>query len=103
MIVENVLNVDFLLETFQLIAVQSMDVKCVTCTRKFKDRHALKSHQPKCRGRANALILGFRKVKWKAKRNNSSGGNVAQGMNEPDDSEPPRKRKKQSQAQVGVT
>lgn len=27
-----------------------MPVKCVSCKRNFKNLHALKSHQPKCRG-----------------------------------------------------
>ena len=36
-------------------------VKCVTCTREFKDTHALKSHQPKCLGRATAHARGFDK------------------------------------------
>ena len=38
----------------------SMVVKCVTCTREFKDMHALKSHQPKCLGRAAAHARGFK-------------------------------------------
>jgi hypothetical protein len=92
-----------------------MDVKCVTCTRKFKDIHALKSHQPKCRWRANAHIQGFRKLKREAKRKKRSGRKLAQGMDvteeelalerqeirEREDSEPARKRKYRNQ--VGVT
>jgi hypothetical protein len=95
-----------------------MDVKCVTCTRKFIDIHALKSHQPKCRFRADAHFHGFRKLKRErreAKRKNSSGQKLAKGMDvteeelalerqeirERDKSEPARKRK--NQPQVGAT
>ena len=37
-----------------------MVVKCVTCTREFKDTHALKSHQLKCLGHAAAHAHGFK-------------------------------------------
>lgn len=75
-----------------------MAVKCVTCTREFKDIHALKSHQPKCRGRADAHAHGFE----------NSGRKLSQRMDvaeeevvlerqelreRDDDSEPARKRK----------
>lgn len=92
-----------------------MDVKCVTCSKKFKDIHALKSHQPKCHGRANAHISGFGRLKGEAKRKDSSGRKLARGMDviegelalerqeirERDESEPPRKRK--NRPEVGVS
>ena len=54
-----------------------MTVKCVTCTREFKDTHALKSHQQKCWGRATAHARGFDK---KANQRNRPGRKLAQHM-----------------------
>ena len=84
-----------------------MAVKCVTCTRTFKNIHALKSHQPKCRGRSDAHNYGFDKRNREAKREINPGHKLAQrtDVNEEevalereelrgqDDSEPERKRK----------
>jgi hypothetical protein len=93
-----------------------MAVKCVTCTRKFQDIHALKSHQPKCRGRVNAHAHGFDIQKREAiqKPKNNSGRKLAQRMDvteeevvlerqelrERDDSEPARKRKNRHKVRV---
>jgi hypothetical protein len=84
-----------------------MAVKCVTCTRKFKHLHALRSHQPQCRGRANAHTHGFDKQKRKALPKNNFGRKLSQlidvteeeivqerqDLRDRDDSEPPRKLK----------
>jgi hypothetical protein len=50
--------------------------KCVTCTRQFINTHALKTHQPKCKGRANVHAHGLDKTESKKK-----GRKLAQHMN----------------------
>jgi hypothetical protein len=59
-----------------------MAVKCVTCTRSFKNIHALKSHQPKCRGRADAHIYGLDKRlgNREGKQKNNPGHKLARGI-----------------------
>jgi hypothetical protein len=48
------------------------------CTREFKDIHALKSHQPKCKGRANAH--GSDKPKKEEKHKKKLGRKLARRM-----------------------
>jgi hypothetical protein len=76
-----------------------MAVKCVTCAREFKDIHALKSHQPKCRGRANAHKPG-----WKlARRMDVTEEEVVlerQELREQDDSGKVKKRKSRHKVSV---
>lgn len=79
-----------------------MAFKCVTCTKEFKNIHALKSHQPKCCGRANAH--GFDNPGRKlAQRMDVTEEEVVlerEELRERDDSEPGPARKRKSPQQV---
>jgi len=81
-----------------------MAIRCITCTREFQDIHALKSHQPKCRGRANAHAHGFDNPGRKlAQRMDVTEEEVVlerQELREKADSEPARIRKSQSNVSV---
>jgi hypothetical protein len=81
-----------------------MALKCVTCTRLFKNIHALKSHQPKCHGRASAHAHGFENPGRKlAQRMDVTEEEVVfekQELRTRDDSEPARKRKRRHKASV---
>ena len=94
-----------------------MDIKCIICTKKFNDIHALKTHQPRCRGRSTAHIHGFNRLKRESKKKKRTGRKLGRGMDvseeqlalerqdmrerEEDDSGPARKQKNISQ--VGVS
>ena len=94
-----------------------MDIKCVICKKKFNDIHALKTHQPRCRGLSIAHIHGFNRLKRESKKKKRTGRKLGRGMDvseeqlalerqdmrerEEDDSGPARKRKNISQ--VGVS
>lgn len=92
------------------ISMAATSKTCITCARQFIDTHALKSHQPKCKGRANVHAHGLHRTEPKKKLGrklahhmNATEEEVAlerQELREHDEPEPARKQKDQFNVSV---